>query len=205
MKSIAIKGTKRESVGKVATKALRNADKVPCVIYGKETIHFSAEEKAFRDLVYTSKVYTVNIELDGKTYTAILQDIQFHPVSDKILHMDFYELFDNHPITMAIPVILKGTSKGVRNGGRLLFANRKLDIRATPNNLPDEITIDISDLAIGDKFYLSDVEDGEFEFLHPENMVVVQVKMMRAAVVEEEEEGEEGAEEGATEEGETKE
>ena len=203
MKSITIKGTEREIVGKVATKALRNADKVPCVIYGKKTIHFSAEEKAFRDLVYTAKVYTVAIELEGKTYNTILQDIQFHPVTDRILHMDFYELFDNHPITMAIPVVLEGTSKGVRNGGRLLVPNRKLDIRATPNNLPDEIKIDISNLAIGDKISVIDLEGGEYEFLHPKSMVVTQVKMMRAAIVKEETEETEETEEAT--EGETKE
>jgi len=200
MQSITIKGTKRESVGKVATKALRNADKVPCVIYGKDTIHFSAEEKAFKNLVYTPSVYTAVIELEsGEKFETILQDIQFHPVTDKILHIDFYELSADKPVTMHIPVRLEGNSKGVKDGGQLLFTNRKLNIRALPGNLPDEIVVDITDLAIGDKFFLNELADGDYEFLHPESMVVVQVKTMRAAIVEEVEETE--GEEGATEEG----
>ena len=205
MKSITIKGTKREIVGKVATKALRNADKVPCVIYGKKnTIHFSAEEKAFKNLVYTPKVYQVKLELeDGTNVKAIMQDIQFHPVTDRILHIDFIELSADHLITMHIPVILEGVAIGVRNGGRLMFTNRKLDVRALPDNMPDDITVDISGLDIGDKYFISQVETKDFELLHPEAMVIAQVKALRAkVVVEEVAEGEEGAtEEGATEEG----
>ncbi len=210
MQSITIKGTKRESVGKKETKALRNAEKVPCVIYGGgDTIHFSAEEKAFRSLVYTPNVYTATIDLDGTKINTVLQDIQFHPVSDRILHIDFYQLFDDKEVTMNIPVRLLGSSPGVMNGGNLRFTNRKLKVKALPMNLPDEITADISNLKIGDRLFLNELESENFEFLHPEAMVVVQVRMARAAVVEEEEgeegeavEGEEGAE-GA--EGETKE
>lgn len=201
MQSITIKGTKRESVGKKETKALRNADKVPCVIYGGgNTIHFSAEEKAFKKLVYTPNVYTASIDVDGEKFNTILQDIQFHPVSDKILHIDFYQLFDDKEIAMNIPVRLIGSSPGVMNGGNLRFTNRKLRIKALPMNLPDEIVADISNLKIGDKLFLNELTGDKFSFLHPENMVVVQVRMARAAVVEEEEEGtEEGAEEGAEE------
>ena len=149
MKSITIKGSKRESVGKVSTKALRNAGKVPCVIYGgDQPVHFSAEEKAFKNLVYTPNVYTAAIELDGQTFAAILQDIQFHPVSDKILHVDFYQLHDDKAVTMNIPVKLKGTSPGVLNGGSLRFTNRKLRVKAVPANLPDFIEADISNLKI---------------------------------------------------------
>lgn len=206
MKSITIKGSKRESVGKVATKALRNAGKVPCVLYGGEkAIHFSADEKAFKNLVYTPNVYTASIELEsGETFAAILQDIQFHPVSDKILHIDFYQLFEGKEVTMTIPVKLSGNSKGVLDGGSLLFTNRKLRVRALPKDFPDFISVDITPLKIGDNVSISDILDDKLEFLHPENMAVVRVAMARAAVVveEEEEEGEEG-EEGATEEGAT--
>lgn len=203
MQSITIKGTKRESVGKKETKALRNADKVPCVIYGGgNTIHFSAEEKAFKKLVYTPNVYTATIEVDGEVFSAILQDIQFHPVSDKILHIDFYQLFDDKEIAMNIPVRLTGSSPGVLNGGNLRFTNRKLRVKALPMNLPDEIVADISNLKIGDKLFLSELLDDKFSYLHPENMVVVQVRMSRAAVVEDEEgEGEGEATEEAKEEG----
>ncbi len=198
MQSITIKGTKRESVGKVDTKALRNADKVPCVIYGSgNTIHFSAEEKAFKKLVYTPNVYTATIELEGgDTFNAILQDIQFHPVTDRILHIDFYQLSDDKEVTMNIPVKLQGNSPGVMNGGSLRFTNRKLKVKAIPANLPDQIEADISTLKIGDKLFISELDNEKFTFLHPDNTVVVQVRMSRAAVVTEEEEGteEEGGE-----------
>jgi len=188
MQSITIKGTKRESVGKKETKALRNADKVPCVIYGSgNTIHFSAEEKAFKNLVYTPNVYTATIELEsGEKFSAILQDIQFHPVTDKILHVDFYQLSDDKAITMNIPVILKGNAPGVMNGGSLRFTNRKLKVKAIPANLPDQIEADISELKIGDKVLISELANDKFTFLHPDNTVVVQVRMARAAVVVEE-------------------
>ncbi len=209
MKSITIKGSKRESVGKVSTKALRNAGKVPCVLYGGEqAIHFSADELSFRHLVYTPNVYTASIELEsGETFAAILQDIQFHPVTDKILHIDFYQLFEGKQITMTIPVKISGVSKGVLDGGRLLFTNRKLRVRALPKDFPDFINVDITPLNIGDNISISDILEKNLEFLHPENMAIVRVAMARAVVVEEEEEeegeeGEEGAiegEEGATE------
>jgi len=203
MQSITITGSKRESVGKVSTKALRNAGKVPCVLYGGDkALHFSADEKSFKKLVYTANVYTATIEVDGTTYSAILQDIQFHPVSDKILHMDFYQLFDDKLVTMDIPVRLVGTSPGVINGGSLSFAKRKLSVKALPADLPDFINADISKLKIGMKVVVSDVADEKLTIMHPENTVVVQVRTARAAVEDEEEdeEGEEG-EEGATEEG----
>ena len=148
MKSITIKGSQREGVGKVATKGLRNAGKVPCVLYGGEKpLHFSADELAFKELVYTPNAYTTVIELeDGTTYEAVMQDIQFHPVTDSILHVDFYQLFKDKPVTMNIPVRLLGNSPGVRNGGRLLFRKRKLSVKALPDLLPDEITVDISKL-----------------------------------------------------------
>jgi large subunit ribosomal protein L25 len=206
MKSITIKGSKRESVGKAATKALRNAEKVPCVLYGGDKpLHFSADEISFKNLVYTPNVYTAMIELDGTKYHAILQDIQFHPVSDKILHVDFYQLFDDKMVTMNIPVRLVGNSPGVLNGGSLRFPMRKLHVRALPADLPDFINADISKLRIGSKLYVTELENEKFTILHPDNTVVVQVRTARAAVddvVADEEEGEEATEEateGATE------
>jgi large subunit ribosomal protein L25 len=207
MQTITIKGTKRESVGKKETKALRNADKVPCVIYGSgNTIHFSAEEKAFKNLVYTPNVYTATIELEsGEKFAAILQDIQFHPVTDRILHVDFYQLSDDKAVTMNIPVVLKGNAPGVISGGSLRFTNRKLKVKALPANLPDQIEADISELKIGDKLFISELANEKFTFLHPDNTVVVQVRMARAAVVVDVEEGgeeatAEGGEEATTEE-----
>ena len=196
MKSITIKGSKRETVGKVATKALRNAGMVPCVIYGgNEPVHFSAEEKAFKKLVYTPDVFTASLEVDGQKTTAILQDIQFHPVSDRILHVDFYQLFDDKEVTMNIPVKLTGTSPGVLNGGSLRFTNRKLKVKAMPANLPDFIAADISGLKIGSKLLVTSLFNDAYTFMHPDNTVVVQVRTSRNATAEEEEAEEETTEE----------
>jgi large subunit ribosomal protein L25 len=193
MKSITIKGSQRESVGKVATKALRNAGQVPCVIYGGDKpLHFSAVEIAFKKLVYTPHVYTAMIELDGKKIPAILQDIQFHPVTDKILHIDFYQLFDDKEVTMNIPVVLNGSAPGVLNGGSLRFPKRKLRVKALPGNLPDFFNADISKLKIGSKLFVTDIDSNNCTFLHPDNTVVVQVRMSRNSVDEELEEAVEG-------------
>jgi large subunit ribosomal protein L25 len=201
MKSITIKGSERESVGKKSTKALRNAGKVPCVIYGGETpMHFSADELSFKELVYTPNAHTVVVKMeDGSKVRAVMQDIQFHPVTDGILHVDFYQLFDDKAVTMEIPVRLEGNSPGVRNGGRLLFRKRKLIIRALPDNLPDVFKVDISKLKIGDNISVETLKNDDFAILHPDSTVVVQVKTARTAIVVEDEE-EEGAEveEGAT-------
>ena len=195
MKSITINGSERESVGKKASKALGNAGMVPCVVYGGEKpLHFSANELAFRDLVYTPNAHTVVVILeDGKKLQAIMQDIQFHPVTDKIIHIDFYQLFPDKELTMNIPVKLLGNSPGVRNGGRLLFRKRLLAIKALPDNLPDFFEIDISTLTIGDNITVESLLNDKFTILHPETTVVVQVKTARAAIVveEDEEEGDE--------------
>lgn len=204
MKSITIKGSQRESVGKVSTKALRNAGKVPCVLYGGDKpLHFSADELAFRHLVYTPNAHTAVIELeDGQKLNAVLQDIQFHPVTDKILHIDFYQLFSDKAVTMRIPIRLEGNSPGVRNGGSLLFRKRKLSIKALPDLLPDFITIDISNLRIGGTIAVETLLSDDYTILHPDSTAVVQVKASRTSVDDEEEEEEtEGAEgvEGAAE------
>lgn len=199
MKSITIDGSKRESVGKKATKALRNAGEVPCVLYGGDKpVHFSAPELAFSNLVYTPDAHTVVIALGNDKYDAVLQDIQFHPVTDKILHIDFYQLFEDKPIMMEIPVHIIGTSKGVLNGGVLRRNNRKLRVKALPKYLPDYLEADITPLKIGGKLYVTDLPQDNFKIMHTENTVVCQVKRARAAIVteidEEEEELEEGAE-----------
>ena len=204
MKSITINGSKRESVGKSSSKALRNAGQIPCVLYGGEgPIHFSAPELAFSKLVYTSSAYTVVIALDEKEqFSAIMQDIQFHPVTDKILHVDFYQLFEDKQISIDIPVKLNGNAIGVRLGGNLQRNKRKLRVKALPTNLPDSIEIDISELNIGDKVYITELSNESYEFLHPDNTVVCQVRRARAAMAlatedEEGEEGEETSEEGS--------
>lgn len=196
MKSITIKGSQRESVGKVATKTLRNAGKVPCVLYGGENpLHFSANELEFRNLVYTPNAHTAVIELeDGQKFEAIMQDIQFHPVTDKILHVDFYQLSKDRPVTMNIPVHLEGSSPGVRNGGRLLFRKRKLSVKALPDLLPDFIAVDISKLKIGGTISVESLLHDDYAIMHPNNTSVVQVKASRTSVADEEEEATEGGE-----------
>jgi large subunit ribosomal protein L25 len=201
MKSITIKGSKRESVGKVATKALRNADKVPCVLYGGENpLHFSANELDFSKLVYTPNAHTVVLDINGdQKINAILQDIQFHPVSDKILHVDFYQLSDDKEVNMEIPVIIEGSAPGVMlEGGTLVISKRKLKVRALPKNLPDFINVDISSLKLGDKITTAELESEDFTILHPDNTVVCKVRTSRASMSIEEEEELEGE---ATEEG----
>lgn len=203
MKSITIQGVKRESVGKQSTRALRNADQVPCVVYGgNEPLHFSTEEKSFKNLVYTPEAHTVNLELaDGTKVAAILQDIQFHPVTDKILHADFYQLQDDKPVAIEVPVRLTGRARGVVAGGVLRFNMRKLKVRAIPANLPDEILIDISSMRIGHKKYVESIRTDEYTILHPDNAVIVAVRTSRNAVADDGDDEEEGAEGEATAEG----
>lgn len=184
MKSITIKGSERESVGKVATKALRNAGLVPCVLYGgNQAVHFSAEVMAFKNLVYTPNAHTVVIELgEGKSFNAVLQDIQVHPVSDKILHIDFFQLFDDKEITIEVPVKLIGTSPGVLGGGDLRLNTRRLRVKALPKNLPDFIEADISPLEMGNKLYVTKLVSNKYKLMHPDNTVVCQVRISRAAM-----------------------
>ncbi|MGL2987202.1 50S ribosomal protein L25/general stress protein Ctc [Flavobacterium sp. RSSA_27] len=184
MKSITIKGSERESVGKVSTKALRNAGLVPCVLYGgNQAVHFSAETAAFKNLVYTPNAHTVVIELaNGTTYNAILQDIQVHPVSDRILHVDFFQIHEDKEITMEVPVKITGKSKGVMAGGDLRMNNRKLKVKALPKNLPDFVEADITPLDMGNKLYVTKVPTPNFKIMHPDNTVICQVKISRAAM-----------------------
>lgn len=183
MKSITIQGTKRENVGKKSTKALRDAELVPCVVYGgDQPLHFSTAEKSFKNLVYTPEAHTVVIELDGKKIDAVLQDIQFHPITDKILHVDFYQLSANKPVVMDVPVIITGRAKGVVAGGALRQSFRKLRLKAIPANLPDEIVLDVTPLKIGNKLYVGDIKNEKYTFLHPDNAVIVAVKMSRNAM-----------------------
>ncbi|MBB4118369.1 large subunit ribosomal protein L25 [Mesonia hippocampi] len=186
MKSITIKGSKRESVGKKATKALRNAGQVPCVLYGGDTpLHFSAPEVEFNSLVYTADVHTVVIELeDGSKANAVLQDIQFHPVTDVILHIDFYQFTENQEITMEIPVHTQGVARGVKSGGVLRLNLRRLRVRGLAQNLPDYITAEVTNLRIGNKLYVTAVESEDYTILHPDNTVICQVRTSRNAVAD---------------------
>jgi large subunit ribosomal protein L25 len=156
---------------------------VPCVIYGgNQPVHFVADERAFKDLVYTPNAHTVVVELNGTSYNVIMQDIQFHPVSDKILHIDFFQLSDDKEIIMEVPVKVTGTSPGVLLGGVLRLNQRRLKVKALPKNLPDFVEANISELQMGNKLYVTKLEVNNFKLMHPDNTVVCQVRISRAAM-----------------------
>jgi len=198
MKTFALSAGVRET-SKIANRALRHQGNVPCVLYGGEKqVYFSATENDLNKLVNTPNVYLVKIDVNGESFQAILQDIQFHPVTDKILHVDFLQVFDDKEVTVSIPVNFIGVPIGVRNGGNLLVRKRAIKTRAIPANLPDAINIDIEHLRIGQFLYIGDIRDEKFTFLAGDKSVVVGVKTARGAV-EDEEEDEEGEGETAAE------
>ena len=197
MKTLAISVKERQNVGKSNTRALRNQGNVPCVLYGGEKqVTFYAHENDFRKLVYTPDTFIAELNIDGSKVRAILKDIQFHPVTDKILHIDFLEVIEGKPITITLPVILEGAAPGVKNGGNLMFRRPKIITKGLAASLPDAITLNIEHLKIGMFIYIKDIEIDGCEFLAPGNSVVVGVKTARAAIEEVEEEVEEGAEGG---------
>jgi len=180
MKSVSISGSSRANVGKRDSKDLRNAGQVPCVLYGgKEQFHFSAPYNDFSPLVYTPNVYTVNLTIDGKEYKALMQDIQFDPVNDKILHIDFLLLHEDKHVVIDLPVRIEGTSVGVRQGGKLLTPVRKLKVRALPKNLPDSIPVNVENLGIGQTVKVAEIQKEGVQFLDTPNMVVATVRMTR--------------------------
>ena len=207
MKTLAISAKARNGTGKTDSKALRNQGNVPCVLYGGEKqVCFYAHENDFRNLVYTPDVFIVELDIEGEKYRTVMQDLQFHPVTEKLLHLDFLEIFDDKEVTVTIPVHLKGNAVGIRDGGILSFRRRKIITRAIPGNLPDYIEINIEDVEIGQSIFIKDLRNEKYTFLAPDNAVVVGVRVARELIIEEEEEeieGEEGAvvegEEGATE------
>ena len=200
MKSVEIQGTLRTEVGSKYAQAERKAGNVPCVIYGGEaTVHFSAPALAFKSLVYTPEAKTATITVDGKTTAAVIQDMQFHPVTDALMHIDFIQLVEGKAVTMNIPVVLNGQARGVLNGGKLKMVLRTLSVRALPNELPDNIQLDITDLRIGKSIRVSDVVPAGYEILNADTAVIVTVKKARGAMDDEDEDEEGAAEEGGAE------
>jgi large subunit ribosomal protein L25 len=163
MKTIAVKGTLRSEVGKKSTKALRREESVPCVVYGGESnIHFSAPAKDFRDLIYTNEFRKASIAVDGKEVPAIVKSVQFHPVTDKIVHIDFLELVDGKKLLTEIPVRLVGSPAGVKVGGVLVQKVRKLKVKTTPDKLSAGIEVNVASLELGKSIRVREVqvEDG---------------------------------------------
>jgi len=194
MKSVEIQGTVRTELGSKFAQAERKAGNVPCVIYGGETpIHFSAPVLAFKSLVYTPEAKTAKITVGDQTVEAVIQDMQFHPVTDVLMHIDFIQLIDGKPVTMNIPVVLHGQARGVLNGGKLKMVLRTLSVRALPNELPDSIDLDITKLRIGKSIRVSDVVPAGYEILNADTAVIVTIKKARGAVDDGDDEEEEAA------------
>ncbi|MBL0327820.1 MAG: 50S ribosomal protein L25/general stress protein Ctc [Bacteroidetes bacterium] len=186
MKSVSISGSPRANVGKTDATALRNAKRVPCVLYGgKEQVHFSVLEADFKDLIYTPHVNTVDLDVDGKKFKAILQEAQFHTVKDHLLHVDFLEIVAGKPVTMNIPVKTTGTSPGVRNGGKLNKKLKTLRVKGLVEKMPDTIDIAIDTLEIGQGVRVSDLKFDGLTFLNAPNVTVVSVQVTRAVAAEE--------------------
>ena len=195
MKSVALNGNKRAERGTSNANNLRKEEKVPAVIYGgKENVHFTVNEVKFNKIINTPEVYFIDLDVDGAKFKAIIKDVQFHPVTDRVLHIDFLEVDEKKPLTIKIPVKLTGRSKGVANGGTLKTPKTSLEINGLPNAIPENIEIDITELKIGSSIKVGELDFPGLTFLGADNAVVVGVKMSRNVVADEEEEGEEGAE-----------
>lgn len=180
MKSLAINGTLRETNGKKGAKALRDQENILCVLYGGSSpVHFSAPVKDFKKLVYNHEVHTVDLTIDGKSYKAVMKDLQFHPVTDAVLHIDFLELSDDKEVEMDIPVKIEGNSVGVRAGGKLVTKVRTLKVRALPKNLPDTISVNIDSLEIGKAIRVADITLKGVELLDSPNNVITSVQTTR--------------------------
>ena len=185
MKSVQLSGSLRANVGKVNAKAVREKGNVPCVIYGgKEQIHFEADIRAFKPVIFTPNAHIVEIDLDGKVYKTVLQEAQYHKVNDKLIHADFLEIQDGKPVTANIPVVITGQSDGVKKGGKLVLKMRKLKARGIADKLPDTIEIDITKLDIGDSISVGDITVKDTTLLNAKNVSVVSVTTTRAVAAE---------------------
>jgi large subunit ribosomal protein L25 len=185
MKTVSLSGSLRANVGKVDANALRAKGHVPCVIYGgNEQVHFHADARAFKDVIYTPETSIVEVNLDGKTYKTVLQEAQFHKVSDKLIHADFLQIVDGKPVTVHLPVKTIGQAQGVKDGGKLHVKMRKLKVKGLINKLPERIELDIEKLTIGKSIAAGDIKLDGITVLHPNNITVVSVQVTRAAVVE---------------------
>ena len=190
MKSIDLKGTARPTTGKKATRLLRKAGAVPCNLYGEakdenglpKALSFSATQEALRKLVYTPDIYSVNLNIDGKEYKAIMKELQFHPVSDLLLHVDFYEITEEKPIVMEVPIKLNGLAEGVKAGGKLASSVRKLKVCAPYTSIPEKLNIDVTHLGLGKTIKVSELNFEGLEIITSPNVVVCQVKMTRNAM-----------------------
>jgi len=182
MKIFELSGKVRESVGKKDAANLRKEGKVPCVIYGEDTpIHFYTVKSELKNLIYTPHVYIVNLDIDGKKTQALMKDIQFEPVTDEITHIDFLKINENKPIKLEVPVKVQGFAKGIRSGGKLQVEVRRLKVFALPKYLPDTITIDVTELELGQSLRVSDIKLENVTILNGKSVPVVRIMITRAA------------------------
>jgi large subunit ribosomal protein L25 len=180
MKSIEIKGFLRKDLGKKASATLRKEGNVPCVIYGgKENIHFFASSPAFKNLVYTPNTYLVTLDIEGKIFHSIMKEIQFHPVSDAIIHIDFAEIAEDKPVMMNIPVRVTGNSIGVKKGGKLSLVKRALKVKALPKNLPDTLEVNVENLEVGQSVKVGDLSYANITLLNGSREPVVSILSSR--------------------------
>ena len=202
MKSVQLEATSRSEVRKKsALNALRKEGRIPAVLYGgKENVNFHVNEIAFSKLITTHEVYFIDLNFGDKTIKAVISDVQFHPVTDKPIHIDFMEVFEDKPVTIGVPVAFTGASKGVLAGGKRREKLRKMTLRALPAYLPEVVTIDITNVKIGDSIKVKDVSLENVECLDNENAVIIAVKTSRTAVAVSDDDKEEEGEEAATEE-----
>lgn len=185
MKSVSLSGSLRTNVGKVDAKAIRLKGHVPCVIYGgTEQIHFHADERAFKPVIFTPNAHIVEINLDGKVYKTVLQEAQYHKITDNLIHADFLEIQEGKPVTANIPIVLTGQSEGVKKGGKLVLKMRKLKVRGIAANLPDAIEVSISKLDIGDSVSVGEIVVEGATLLNAKNVSVVSVTTTRAVAAE---------------------
>jgi large subunit ribosomal protein L25 len=184
MNTFELKGTARTVSKKSAVKAMRRNQQVPCVLYGNHTenIHFSVNERDLKHLVYTPNTYLVNIDIDGQVKETVMREIQFHPVTEQVLHIDFYAIDPSKPLTVDVPITITGNSEGVRAGGKLQVITRKLKISALPKDLPDTLTVDISGLALGKTILAGELSFDKLTIVTPKTSIICVVKMTRAAV-----------------------
>lgn len=185
MKTFELKGSVRTDLGKKATKAFRKEGAIPAVIYGgensTEAIPFTVQAGDVRKLIYTPEIFLVDLTLDGKAYKAILKDIQVHPVTDEILHLDFLHVFENQPIVIEVPVVLDGLAEGVKAGGKLSLDTRKLRVKALYSQVPEKLHINIEHLALGKSVQVGELSFDGLELLNAKNAVVCRVQLTRAA------------------------
>lgn len=211
MKRTELKAVKRVDLGKKSTKASRRNGMVPSVLYGgEENVHFDVNRIDFEKLIYTTDIFLITIDVEGKKYQAIIKDMQFHPVSDKVLHIDFLEVFEDKPVSIAVPVKTTGLAKGVKAGGRLTLQQRKLLVKGLVKDIPNELVIDVSNLKLSQSILVEELEFEGLELLNAKRSVVVTVKTSRLARAGADEdegaaEGEEGEEEAGEEGAETEE